>query len=58
MDVLLRWRTDDGAATLLQIEVNAYFVLEFPDRMKEWVGLTYKADTGHRNECLNSIVCQ
>jgi hypothetical protein len=47
MNVQLPWRNEDGAAPLVQIEVNAQFVLEFTGRTTEWVCLVYEADTHH-----------
>lgn len=58
MNVLPPWRTNGGAAPLVQVDVYAQSMLKFPDRIDEWAGLIYEADSRHRHECLTAMACE
>lgn len=46
------------AAPLVPVDVNAQFAMVFLGRMKGSARLIHKADSRHRRECLNTMVCE
>lgn len=58
MNVLPPWRTNGGAAPLVQADVYAQPIPEFPDRMDEWASLIYEADSRHQHEYLTAMACE